>query len=119
MQKPQLLGKYLAGSKYSPKTTSWVINNLSDYLVKSKYGKVLQTALYNKIRLFLSSKGGRGFDPQNPPLPGCATGLPGLETFVNWAIEQLLKVKRRTALCLLNNTHAGFVISYVSNLSDS
>ena len=46
MQKPQLLSKYLAGSNYSPKTTSSVINiNLSDYLVKSKYGKVLQTAL--------------------------------------------------------------------------
>ena len=53
MQKSQLLGKYRAGSNYSPKTTSYLAesnynqnhNNLSDYLVKSKYGKVVQTAL--------------------------------------------------------------------------
>ena len=41
MQKSQLLGKYCAvyaGSNYGPKTTSLVIsNNLSNYLVKSKY----------------------------------------------------------------------------------
>ena len=69
MQKSQLLGKYrpgstyspkttsyLAGSSYSPKTTSYLAesnynqnhNNLSDYLVKSKYGKVVQTALYQQ-----------------------------------------------------------------------
>ena len=46
--------KYLAGSNYSPKTTFQVVNNnLGDYFVKSKYGKVLQTVLYiNKIELF-------------------------------------------------------------------
>ena len=47
-------------------------NNLSDYLVKSKYGKVLQTALYqqNYVVLFEFEKG--GVQPPNPP-PGCAT----------------------------------------------
>ena len=79
MQKSQLLGKYsilqdqitalkqhLAGPNYSPKTTSSVINNnLSDYLVKSKYGKVLPTALYQQnYVVFLSSK--RGVRPPNP-----------------------------------------------------
>ena len=49
MQKSWIIGKYLAGSNYSLKTTSSVINNnLSDYLVKNKYGKVLQTALYQQ-----------------------------------------------------------------------
>ena len=49
MQRSQLHGKYLAGSNYSPKTTSSVIkNNLSVYLMKSKYSKVLQTALYQQ-----------------------------------------------------------------------
>ena len=81
MQKFQLLGKYGAGSNYSPKTTSYLagstyspkttsekINNtLSDYLVKSKYGKVLQTVLYQQICCFLSSKRGE-FRPLKPPL---------------------------------------------------
>ena len=88
MQKSQMLGKYLAGlnyspkttsclagSNYSPKTTSEVINNnLSDNLVKSNYGKVLQTALYQQNFVdFLSSKrgGGGNFDPRTPPW--CAT----------------------------------------------
>ena len=39
-------------------------NNLSDYLVKSKYGKVLQTVYINKIMLFFEFQ--RGFDPQTP-----------------------------------------------------
>ena len=47
MQKSQLLGKYLAGSNYSPKITAYVINNnLRDYLKKGNYGKVLQTKLF-------------------------------------------------------------------------
>ena len=49
MQKSRLVGKYLTGSNYSPKTTSYVINNkLSDYLEKSKHSTVLQTALYQQ-----------------------------------------------------------------------
>ena len=61
MQKSQLLGKYLAGSNndpkttfylagstYSPKTSQVIDNNLGDYLVKSRYGKVLQTVLYQQ-----------------------------------------------------------------------
>ena len=43
-------------------------NNLRDYLVKSKYSKMLQTARYQQN--FLSSKGS-GFNPQT--FPGCAT----------------------------------------------
>ena len=52
-------------------------NNLSDYLVKSKYGKVLQTALYqqNYVVLFEFEKGGGftdclcilGVSPVMPP----------------------------------------------------
>ena len=41
-------------------------NNLSDYLVKSKYGKVLQTVLYHQNRLFFEFQKG-GFDPRTPP----------------------------------------------------
>ena len=49
MQKSELLGKCLAGSNYGPKTRSkWINNNESDYLVQSKYTKVLQTALYQQ-----------------------------------------------------------------------
>ena len=49
MQKFRLLGTYRAGSNYDPKTTTSVINNnLSDYLEKGKYNKVLQTALYKQ-----------------------------------------------------------------------
>ena len=78
MQKSQLdqitslkTTSYLAGSNYRPKTTSYVINNnLSDCLVKSKYGKVLQTALYQQSYVvFLFSK--RGVDPRY--LPRCTT----------------------------------------------
>ena len=47
-------------------------SNLSDYLVKSKYSRVLQTALlYQQNMLILSSKRG-GFEPRKPPL-GCTT----------------------------------------------
>ena len=47
MQKSQLLGKYGAGSNCGLKQLLKVINNnLSGYLVESKYCKVLQTALY-------------------------------------------------------------------------
>ena len=46
-------------------------NNLSDYLVKSKHGKVLQTALNQQnYVVFLVQKGG-GLTPQKPP--GCTT----------------------------------------------
>ena len=49
MQKFQLIGTYCAGSNCDPKTTTSVINNnLSDYLEKGKYSKVLQTALYKQ-----------------------------------------------------------------------
>ena len=38
-----------AGSNYDPKTTAYMINNnLNDYLVKSKYSKVSETALYQQ-----------------------------------------------------------------------
>ena len=66
MQKSLLLGKHLARSNYSPKTTSQVINNnLSDYLVKSKYGKVLQTVYINKTMLFFEFQRG-GLNPKPP-----------------------------------------------------
>ena len=48
MQKSQLLGKYLAESNYGSKITCKFINNLGDYLVKGKFSKVLQTALYQQ-----------------------------------------------------------------------
>ena len=49
MQKSQLQGKYCTGSNYGLKTASQVIiSNLSDYLVKSKYSKVLQSTLYQQ-----------------------------------------------------------------------
>ena len=44
MQKFQSL-EIRAGSNYDPKTTAYMINNnLNDYLVKSKYSKVSETA---------------------------------------------------------------------------
>ena len=78
MQNSQLLGKYVVGSKYCPKTTSYfpgsnyclkttsqvIDNNLSDYLTKSKYGIVLQTALYQQNCFFFKFQKG-GFDFQN------------------------------------------------------
>ena len=54
-------------------------NNLSDYLVKSKYNKVLQTALYQQKYVSLSSKRG-GFDPQTPPKCATVKGHKGEET---------------------------------------
>ena len=82
MQKSQMLGinlagsnyctkttSNLAGSNYSPKTTSEVINNnLSDYLVKSKHGKELQTALYHQNYVVFRVPKRGGSTPQNPPL---------------------------------------------------
>ena len=64
MQKSQLLGKYLAESNHSPKTTFYGINNnLRDYLVKSNHSKVLQTALYQQNYVgFWFQKG--SFDPE-------------------------------------------------------
>ena len=50
-----------------------ISNNLSDYLVRSKYSKVLQTALYQHSMLFFEFQKGGKADPQTPP--GCATGL--------------------------------------------
>ena len=42
-------------------------NNLSDYLVKSKYGKVLQTALYQQNYVsFEFQTGGGGSTPATP-----------------------------------------------------
>ena len=42
---------------------------LRDYLVKSKYGKVLQTVLYQQnYVVFLCFKRGGSFDPRTPPL---------------------------------------------------
>ena len=45
-------------------------NNLSKYLVKSKYSKVLQTALYqqNYAVFFFDFQKGRGVRPPKPPL---------------------------------------------------
>ena len=59
---------YLAGSNYIPKTTYLEINNnLRDYLVKSKYGKMLQTALDQQIYVvFWVPKGGVS-TPKTPP----------------------------------------------------
>ena len=79
MQKSQFLGKYLAESNYSPKTTSYLVgsnyspnttskvinNNLSNYLVKSKYGKVLQTALSQQNYVEFEFQKG-GFRPLKP-----------------------------------------------------
>ena len=63
-----MLDKYGAGSNYRPKTKSSVINNnLSDYLLKSKYSKVLQLCYINKIMLFCEFQKGEGFDPRTPP----------------------------------------------------
>ena len=46
-----------------------VNDNLSDYLVKSKYSKVLQTGLYQqKYVAFCVPKGG-GLTPDPPPPP--------------------------------------------------
>ena len=45
-------------------------NNLGNYLVKSKYGKVLQTALYQQNYVF-SVLNGRVSTLETPP--GCAT----------------------------------------------
>ena len=58
----------LAGSNYSPKTTSEVINNnLRDYVVKSKHGKELQTAIYQQnYVVFRVPK--RGVRPPETPL---------------------------------------------------
>ena len=67
MQKSQLLGKCGAGSNYGPRTTSYVINYcLMDYVVKSKYSKVLQTALYQQNYVVFLVPKGRGFDPRAP-----------------------------------------------------
>ena len=75
MQKSQLLGKYVMDQITALKVIN---NNLNDYLVKSKCGKVLQTALYQQnYVVFLSSKRGVGVRPRNLP-PGCATGNKGL-----------------------------------------
>ena len=75
MQKPQLLGKYRAGSNYSPKTTSYLAgsnynqkhNNLSDCLVKSKYGKVVQTALYQQNYVVFEFQTGGISTPETSP----------------------------------------------------
>ena len=48
--------------------------------------------------------------------------LSGLETSVKWATQQLFQdfqVERPTTSCLQNNTYAGFVAGYVTNLSHS
>ena len=59
-------------------------NNLSDYLVKSKYGKVLQTVLYQQnYVVFLSSKrGGGAFDSRNP------LGAPLISTLKMGSLEK-------------------------------
>ena len=73
MQKSQLLEKYRAGSNYGPKTSKGINNNYSDYLIQSKYSKVLQTALHHQNYVaFLSTKR-KGIRPPKPPLAGCAT----------------------------------------------
>ena len=66
-------------------------NNLSDYLAKDKYGKVLQAALYEQnYVVFLSSKREGGFDPRNPP--GCATDQKFAKLgWVEWSLNPRLK----------------------------
>ena len=42
-------------------------SNLSDYFVKSKYGKVLQTVYINKIMLFIEFQKGGVSTPETLP----------------------------------------------------
>ena len=68
-QKSQFFGKYRAGSNYSLKTTSYMINqNVSDYLVKSIQQSVTNCVMSTKICCFLRSKrrGGSTFETSAP-----------------------------------------------------
>ena len=47
-------------------------NNFTDFLVKSKYGNVLQTVLYQENNVFFEFQ--KGASTPETPLPGCATG---------------------------------------------
>ena len=76
MQKSQLPGKYRKNQITALETSCRIKlqplnNNASDYVVKSKYDKDLQTVYINKIMLFYEFQKGGVSTSETPP--GCAT----------------------------------------------